>query len=109
MVWVGDLGAEGKVRAVALNSPPCQEAWALPCTLFLNMHLARVSQIQHESQRDLGLTHPSGSQPFSVLAFQGKEEKLLSLNKSPKPSTIGKPWVRRLVIAPLGGCPQQVS
>lgn len=99
---LADLGAEGKQKAVASNSPPCQEAWAVPCTPFLNMHLARVSQIQHEGQGSLGADTSIEQQPFSVLTFRGKEEKLLSLNKTPKPSTLGKPWVR-LGMTPLCG------
>lgn len=60
---LADLGVEGKVRAVASNSPPCQEAWAVPCPPFLNMYVARVSQIQHEARGAWGLTDPSSSSP----------------------------------------------
>lgn len=74
---------KGKVRAVASDSsPPCREAWAVPCVPFPNAHLAIVSQITTMKDRvSLGeYSHQAAA--LQCGDIYGKE-KFLSLNKTP--------------------------
>lgn len=74
---------KGKGRAVASSSsPPCQEAWAVPCVPFPNAHLAIASQIPTMEDRVTlgGYSHQAAA--LQCGDSYGKE-KFLSLNKTP--------------------------
>lgn len=62
-----------KGRAVASSSsPPCREAWAVPCVPFPNAHLAIASQIPTMEDRvTLGDT-ATKQQPSSVVTVMGR-------------------------------------